>query len=337
MPTSNSGFPRPKSPGSLLSRKQFAFAPRAKAWGFLRRIKKSSANIDHRSDLRQSVPYLNWMKFLGWEIILVGKNYAFVRKIPLLGSVIKIQRPVEPIAFQEVAKIANQHHALFVKIEPQISQNEPSLVFRLKSHHYVAGKWALISTKTLLVSLEASETAIFNQFKKDCRSEIKKALNLHPSIEKNNFENFYKTLRQSNKTKGLWTLPKSHYDALIKSFGNKVFCINELISESQDPVAGCLVLIAGKTAYYFLAGSLPEGKQVHAPYLVVWESIKEARKTGCTLWDFEGIKDDRIPSTRSWKGFSHFKKSFGGYEITFPGSFNWYRNPIFKILSPFMN
>jgi lipid II:glycine glycyltransferase (peptidoglycan interpeptide bridge formation enzyme) len=47
--------------------------------------------------------------------------------------------------------------------------------------------------------------------------------------------------------------------------------------------------------------------------------MQEAKKRKCKLWDFEGIYDERFPN-KDWLGFSHFKKSFGGSEILFPGS-----------------
>jgi len=59
-------------------------------------------------------------------------------------------------------------------------------------------------------------------------------------------------------------------------------------------------------------------------YLVVWELMQEAKKRGCKTWDWEGIYDERWPN-KGWKGFTHFKKSFGGYEVEFPGSFTrWF-------------
>lgn len=290
-----------------------------------------------RVDLRQSPSYCRWMKLLGWEILALGRNQVFLKKIPFLGSVIKLQRPTEPISLPRLLQIARRHRAFLVKIEPNISNDERTLLVKLQTNHFQPSTWALINTKTQILNLQQPTAKIFGKFKKDCRSEIKKALGFRPVIGKNNFDDFYRLLSQSNRLKNLWTLPKSHYDHLVQSFGKNAFCINASIHQNKVPVAGCLVLVVRKTAYYFLAGSLPEGKQFRATYLAVWEAIREAKKRGCTLWDFEGILDERIPSTRTWKGFTHFKKSFGGLEVVFPGSFTWYRHPILRLFSRFMS
>ena len=215
-------------------------------------------------------------------------------------------------------------------------EEEPLLLTKLRKNGYHFSRWALIATKTQMLDLRLPQRMIFNQFKKDCRGEIRKAMTFDFAVEKNNFRDLYEVLQQSNKKKGLWTLPMKHFEMLIKSFEKRAFCIILRQGINKEAMAGCLILIAGNRAYYFLAGSTIEGKKRHAPYLVVWEAIKEAKKRGCLSWDFEGIYDERISSTKSWKGFTHFKKSFGGFEVIFPGSFTWYRNPILRLLSPFM-
>jgi len=118
--------------------------------------------------------------------------------------------------------------------------------------------------------------------------------------------------------KRLWIPPEKDYLSLINVFGGNAFCI------TIDSLAGAVVLIHQKTAYYYYAAALPEAKKLYLPYLVVWELLKEAKKRGCKIWDWEGIYDERWPN-KGWKGFTHFKKSFGGYEIEFPGSFTrWF-------------
>jgi lipid II:glycine glycyltransferase (peptidoglycan interpeptide bridge formation enzyme) len=132
-------------------------------------------------------------------------------------------------------------------------------------------------------------------------------------LQTNDFESFYRIWHQSAKRKSLWIPGKKEYSNLIDCFGKNCFCI------TIDNQAGALILIHEKTAYYYYAGATEEGTKINLPYLVVWESMQEAKKRGCRFWDFEGIYDARFPN-KGWLGFSHFKKSFGGIEITFPGN-----------------
>lgn len=95
-------------------------------------------------------------------------------------------------------------------------------------------------------------------------------------------------------------------------------------------LAGALILIHDKISYYFHAASTPEGQKLSAPYLVVWEAIKLAKKKDCRVFDFEGIYDERFP-IKSWKGFTHFKKSFGGKEVEYSKTSLKFYNPLLNL------
>ncbi len=73
-------------------------------------------------------------------------------------------------------------------------------------------------------------------------------------------------------------------------------------------------------AYYWQAFTGTFGRKNQTQYKIVWEGVLWAKKKGVKVFDFEGIYDERFPN-KSWRGFTHFKKSFGGYEVEYPGAF----------------
>ena len=71
-------------------------------------------------------------------------------------------------------------------------------------------------------------------------------------------------------------------------------------------------------------GSTELGRKLIAPTVCVWEGVLEARRRKLKTFDFDGI-DDGSKSLRHWKGFSKFKRSFGGKEIEFVSQFaKWF-------------
>jgi lipid II:glycine glycyltransferase (peptidoglycan interpeptide bridge formation enzyme) len=178
--------------------------------------------------------------------------------------------------------------------------------------------WPMLGTKTLRLDLTPSTEKIFGQFKKDCRYALRKAQNIKTQVQINDFDNFYSIWKKAASIKHLWTPSKKDFDSLVSCFGKNCFCV------TINNLAGSFILIHDTVAYYYYSGALPQAKKLDLPYLVIWECIQEAKKRGCKTWDFEGIYDSRWPN-KSWLGFSHFKKSFGGYEVEFPGSFTkWF-------------
>jgi lipid II:glycine glycyltransferase (peptidoglycan interpeptide bridge formation enzyme) len=79
-------------------------------------------------------------------------------------------------------------------------------------------------------------------------------------------------------------------------------------------------------AFDWFGASAPKGRQLSLKSLVIWEAIKEAKRQGLNVFDFEGIYDSRFHQTqKNWQGFSFFKKGFGGEEIEFS-------QPLIKLL-----
>ena len=237
------------------------------------------------ADLRQSKSFAQYLTSLGWIV----DSGIFIRPLWIFGAIAKIRRGKLSKNWKAVLK---KHHVWFLSID-----NSP--------------------TKTLQIALTASIKTIFGQFKKDCRYILRKFEIRNLKFEINDFSSFYKIWQQSARRKSLWIPSQKEYFNLINCFKNKCFCI------TIDDQAGALILMHNNIAYYYYAGATTEGTKQNLPYLVVWKCMQDAKKRKCKLWDFEGIYDERHPN-KDWLGFSHFKKSFGGQEIEFPGSTNTY-------------
>jgi hypothetical protein len=268
-------------------------------------------------DLRQSEAYGRYMERIGWKVVRIQdsgfKIQLFIKKLGPV-SFAKIQRTKRGLPMEEIVKILKINRTVMCKIEPAVTAE--SEVLRVNG--YKISREPLLGTKTLRVNLRPKQSEILNSFKKDARYTLRKLLISNYLISKNNFGDFYTIWKQSAKRKSLWIPKKTEYESLVKAFGKNVFCL------TVNDMAGALILIHKKTAFYYYAGSTNKGNALNLPYLVVWKAIQEAKNRGCQIWDFEGIYDSRWPN-QGWKGFSHFKRSFGGYEFLFPGSFEkWF-------------
>lgn len=272
---------------------------------------EDTANFEIIEDFRQSSEYGNYLKFLKWKVLKAGGINVFIKMLGPVG-ICKIQRHKGKIDEQRLNKILKENRVIRVIYEPETEgavppgtkiNNEP-----------------LLGTKTLRANLKQSEKELFESFRKDCRYAIRKLSVASCQLPINRFEEFYEIWRKSGKRLNIWIPPKNEYEEFIKCFGEKVFCL------TINNQAGCLVVMHRQTAFYYYAGATHEGTRANMPYLVVWEAMKEAKRKGARVWDFEGIYDARWPYKR-WLGFSHFKKSFGGKEIEFPGSFAKWRWP----------
>jgi len=259
-------------------------------------------------DLRQSKEFAQFMKLSGWTVEKIDNCYVYLRKLPLLPPLImKLQYSTPPIPFEKIEKLAKKYKSLQIQIQPL----KMEVGFRKYGYKLSGGGHV---TKTLQIDLTKPEKKIFALMKKDARYSIKKAekepLQIIEVLDLEKFHHVWKkSVSWRRYVPSLKTLKR-----LKKAFGKKAIFL------ATNDLAGTIVLISNNSAYYYYAFTSKEGRKKFAQYLLVWEVIKLAKKRGCKIFDFEGIYDERFP-IKAWKGFSHFKKSFGGKEIEYPGCF----------------
>lgn len=260
------------------------------------------------TDIRQTSQYAHYSKKIGWKVERHTEINYFIKKIPLVGSIIKIQRPGE-IRIDKIRELAKKYRCFQVIMEPA---NELDAKY-LRSLGFKLSKSPYLPTKTLLLDLVKSEKGLVKGMKKDARYAIKKTEDLKTK-EAKDIEIFREGWKKSVGVKR-YVPPLSHLLALKNSFKQRC-----LFLTTGDSSAGAIFLIGDKIAYYWQAFTNKEGRKRLAQYKIVWEGILWAKRKGVKIFDFEGIFDERF-SNKSWQGFTHFKKSFGGYEISYPGTF----------------
>ncbi|KKR34148.1 MAG: Methicillin resistance protein [Candidatus Gottesmanbacteria bacterium GW2011_GWA2_41_12] len=290
-------------------------------------------------NVRQSPNYAAYMKSIGWQVEKIGKWNAFIRKFPILGSFIKIQKITPPIPFEKIELLRKKYRAYTVKIEAGFCHCDPPAggeaipkgtatatswlrddMINLKKYNYQLDKNPFIPTKTIQIDLRKTEEEMFKSFDEAKRRAVRRAEKNGVSVKvSEDIESFI-----SIKSKYFWPLGiliKKDIFSLWKNFypGNARL----LLAYKKDSVIGGIILLFyDQISYYWLAGATNKGKKLFAPTILVWEVLKLSKKLGCNLFDFEGIYDERFPkTTASWKGFTRFKQGFGGEEIVYSVSY----------------
>jgi len=295
-------------------------------------------------DLRQSDEWSRYICRLGWGVEKVGEAKVFIRKLPLIGSVGKIQRPSVIPPVEEIDRIAKEHRVLFIKLEPSLQQFNNFSSLRSERfafsesntiQQFESDNWPLLPSRTIWVDLQPDEDKIFANFSKDARYSIRKTQKVGVAVVCKawpflDLHIFYELFRETGSRKQFWVPPEANLKAKVEAFKNKSALI--LAYHNEEPVAGALILFHDRVAYYHHAASNLRGRKLLAPYLIVWEAIKLSKKRGCHTLDLEGIFDPRYKIYRRFRKIGIFKSKFGGKEIEYPGSFIRYYNPIIKLV-----
>ena len=81
---------------------------------------------------------------------------------------------------------------------------------------------------------------------------------------------------------------------------------------NNEIIASAMIIFWQGTAFYHQGASSQKYSRISASYLLQWEAIKEAKKRGCTFYDFWGFVNPQKQPKHPWAGPTLFKMGFGG-------------------------
>ena len=281
-------------------------------------------------DIRQSQHFANYLGRLGWTVERIGEINYFIRKFPLVGSILKVQRP-EEINYDIINKLCRKYRVFQVILEPKLT----SVIGSTDSHNpmilqgFKLSKKPYLPSKTLQIDLTQSQKEIFKHFKKDARYAIKRgeALKIKSYSTPDEIRKWRDAWKNSVKY-NRYVPPVEQLLNLRKSFPSSYSLFLASHNMSGRIIGGVLFTRSlHDFAYYWYGFTNDEGRTSLSQYSLLYQGILWAKKQGCKVFDFEGVYDPRFP-TKSWLGFSHFKRSFGGYEVEYPGCYIKSRLPI---------
>jgi len=267
-------------------------------------------------DIRQTKGWGGHLKHRGWKTVQLkasdGRHnmQAFILRLGWWPfSMMKVQRSNYDPDFKELAKIKRKYWVANSIIEP-IKIQDPE-AFR-KAGYYLTG-FPYLAMSTYINDLRKSEDTMWSELSENARRQINKNREtMAVEIEPKKFHEMWK------KSSKIWTMTVEEIENLKKTYGKKV---RLLVSKVGDEYHSGLMMVYSKdTANYYQTWTSESGRRSGAHYKLVWEEMLWAKNEGYKYFDFEGVFDPRWPQKR-WKGFTEFKRRFGGELVRFPGGF----------------
>ncbi|MCX6784119.1 MAG: peptidoglycan bridge formation glycyltransferase FemA/FemB family protein [candidate division WWE3 bacterium] len=269
-------------------------------------------------DYRQSKEYSCYFENSGWVVEKVKETVILIKRIPLIGSVIKIQRCTH-VPFAEIEKISRREKALYVIVEAAISIKEDAyakLETDFKKNHYQNLRRALCPSKTSYINLTKTEEEILASFDETAKKSIKRNQAQKITIKiTESLAEIYPLLQDTGKISNFFVQPLKDWQKQWGGFGEKAQVI--LAYKNNELLGGNMSLITPPQAFGLFLPSTATGRTYNIATTLLWEGLKLAKKNGCTTFDLDGIYDDRSHSPKKWLGLTAFKRKFRGQEIEF--------------------
>lgn len=274
----------------------------------------------------QSNAWEEFQKAEGFEIFREkGENYEFmaILKPTSLGNYLFL--PYGPTlksksalksTLQALKKLAKAKKCIFIRIEPTIpfSAAEMKKFGAKKSHHIdPEHTWALDLTQT---GEEIAQSIGKNKMRAWKNREIKE-ISVRTSKNPADMEIFFKFYESVAAKDNFQTNERKYLENQLK-FGFATLYIAEF---QQTPIAATIMYTGDDACYYAYAGADYEFRKKEGGAILLTQMIFDAKAAGKKIFDFWGITTSDDPND-PWAGFTKFKKSFGGYQIDYAGTYD---------------
>ncbi|HEY8691203.1 MAG TPA: peptidoglycan bridge formation glycyltransferase FemA/FemB family protein [Chloroflexota bacterium] len=169
-----------------------------------------------------------------------------------------------------------------------------------------------------VLDIDCDEDVLLAGMKQKTRYNIrlagKRAVSVAEGLEAD-LDAFYALYEETSARDDFFIQSKEFYRQTFEAFrsaGN--FCM--LIARHEGKAIAAVTLIRfGATCWYVHGASSNEHRNLMATYLLQWESIRQARRWGCRLYDFRAIPDI-LREDQDMYGVYRFKEGFGGRKVT---------------------
>lgn len=219
-------------------------------------------------------------------------------------------------AINDLANLASEEDAVFIRIEPRNPEFVKHFPKNAKKSHDLNPKetWVLDLTGTE----EEYKAKLPSRLLRYYRNREKNGITIETSKNPDDIKYLLDLQKALAKEKNISTFSEEYLKTELK----QPFATLYLAKQDQNIIAAGLIFDHGKTRYNLQGAQTDEGRKLHATGILTIQLIEDAREKGLELFDFWGIAPEGAPSTHPWAGFTNFKKTFGGYEVDFAGTYD---------------
>ena len=249
-------------------------------------------------------------------------NYLYLPYGPVADTKQGIKR-----AFKSLYQLADNHQAVFIRIEPQLQNPGEYLPHNAHRSKDINPKetWVLNLTGTD----EELKGRLPSRLLRYYKNYEKNHLRITTSHQKEDIKYLLALQKALATKKGINTFSQEYLETeLAQPFSTLYLMYYQNPETNQEElVAAGLVFDHAKTRYNLQGAQTEQGRKLHATGILTIKLIKDAKEKQLETFDFWGIAPDGAPDDHPWKGFTAFKKTFEGTEKVYAGTYDIVLHP----------
>ena len=238
------------------------------------------------------------------------------------------------VLLRSLKDLAQDHGALFIKVDPDLTSEDSQAIGMLEQEGFHPSQEQIQLRNTMVVDLRPPEADLLARLNQSTRRNISLAQRHGVEVLQGGTADlplFYEMYLETAQRDGFILRSYAYYQHLWKLFLERGMA-GAFLARWQDQVlAGCLVLILGKKAWYMLGASRGQMREVRPNQLLQWEAMRWAKSNGAESYDMWGLPDVLEPGQPMW-GLYQFKRGFGGEVRRWVGAYDYVARPRWRRL-----
>ena len=213
--------------------------------------------------------------------------------------------------------------AILVKLEPELDMDDK---LDFKSIGLIKASADLQFKATIFVDISKPEEEILANFKQKTRYNIRLAERKGVKVEHREMNDeavdlMYDLMQATQKRGGFFLRSKEYFGNYWKQLYKDGMAQFLVATHEGDTIGAVYATIFGTKAYYKDGGSFEIKRNLMAPYLLQWETIKWAKNKGATSYDLVAVppKSELENEKHSQYGLYLFKRGFNEEVMEFKG------------------
>ena len=226
-------------------------------------------------------------------------------------------------ALVELEKLGREYRVDYVRVEPILASMTHIVA---ADYGYATQKRTFQPQHTNWLDIDRQEEDIIASFNATNRTSWRNAEKRGHTFEtvytEDKMDEFLHMMEITGKRTGSVFHDGSYLKTLIRTLGPTKSAGVIYVSFEGKRIASTLYIDdrEGSTRYYMFAGTEDEARKLGANSTLVSYMILDAHKKGLKRVDLFGVTPPDAPESHPWMGLSRFKRSFGGEDVSFNGT-----------------
>ncbi len=223
-----------------------------------------------------------------------------------------------PVFVSTLTAFAKEKKYAFIRMSPFLEETDATKVL-FKQNGFRNAPMHILAETTWLLDISKSEEELLASMNKNHRNLIRRCeregVRVTHSADQAGLSDLNTLLDHTAIKHHFVRFSKNYLEKEFHAFApsNSVEIFRSYLPDGTLDAAAEFMFF-GNMACYRHSASLNLDHKLPTSYLIQWEAIKEAKRRGIVWYNFWGIAPPNAANNHPFRGITHFKTGFGGFQ-----------------------